>query len=121
MIRITPRGALAVLLLMPGLAVAQQPTATPKAEAPAAALRSLLVHPAQIALTGPRDEQRIGILGEYLDGRSWDLSRLVQVTSSDPKIVAIDAGNFARPVGDGQATLTVNAGGQSKNIAVTVK
>lgn len=119
--RITPRGALAVLLFFPGLAIAQQPAAPPKAEPPSAALRMLTVHPAQIALTGPRDEQRIGILAEYADGRSWDLSRSVTVTNSDAKIVAIDAGNYARPVGNGQATLTVTAGGQTKTIAVTVK
>src|ERR1700730_6176285 len=119
--RITPRGALAVLLFFPGLAGAQQPAAPPRAEAPAVPLRTLFVHPAKIALTGPRDEQRIGILAEYADGRSWDLSRSVTVTSSDPKVVVIDPGNYARPAGDGQATLTVTAGGQSKTIAVTVK
>jgi hypothetical protein len=119
--RLTPRGALAVLLLIHGLATAQQPAAPHRAEPPLAALQSVVVHPLQINLQGPRDEQRIGILGEYADGRVWDLSRTIKVVSSDPKVVAIDAGNVARPVGDGRATLTVTAGGQGKTIAVTVK
>ena len=108
---VTPRGALAVLFLLPSIASAQ----------PAVPLRSLAVYPAQIALQGPRDEQRLGILGEYADGRSWDLSRTAQVTSSNPKVVAIAAGNIARPIGDGEATITVQAGGQTKTIAVKVQ
>ena len=46
-----------------------------KAEPPRRRSRSLVVYPAQITLDGPRDEQRLGVLGEYADGRTWDLSR----------------------------------------------
>jgi hypothetical protein len=115
--RITPHGAFAILLLLPAIVLAQQPAATP----PSAPLRALVVYPAQMALQGPRDEQRLGILGEYGDGRSWDLNRSVKAVSSNPRVALVDAGNVIRPVGDGQATITVEAGGQSKTIAVTVK
>ena len=30
-----------------------------------------------------RDEQRIGIVGEYADGRTWDLSRTAKITSAN--------------------------------------
>jgi Protein of unknown function (DUF1553)/Protein of unknown function (DUF1549)/Bacterial Ig-like domain (group 2) len=109
--RISPCGALAILLLLPGVFVAQEPSAP---------LRSLTVYPPAIVLQGPRDEQRIGVLGEYADGRSWDLSRTAEIASSNPKVVTID-GPSAGPAGDGQATITVRSGGQSKTIAVTVK
>ena len=49
---ITPRGALALLLLVPGLAVAQQPVAPPRAEPPTATLQALAVYPLQVALQG---------------------------------------------------------------------
>jgi hypothetical protein len=114
---LTPRGALAVLLLWPSLALAQSSTAPP----PAAPIRTLTVYPSKIALHGPRDEQHIGIVAEHADGRSWDVSRSAKVTSSNPKVVAIDAGSVARPIGDGEATITVDAGGQKKTIPVTVK
>src|SRR5690349_1602515 len=110
--RITPRGSLAVLLLVPTVALGQQPPAP---------LAALQVYPPRIALQGPRDEQRVGILGEYADGRSGDLSRTATVTSSNPKVAVIDAGNIVRPVGDGTATITVKAGSQTRTIAVSVK
>ncbi len=91
-----------------------------KPEAPAAALKSLTVHPAAIALDGPRDEQRIGVVGEYADGRAWDLSRAAKVTSSDPAVAVVDNG-VVRPLKDGKTAVTVTAAGQSKTIPVQVK
>ena len=82
--------------------------------------QKLLIYPAHIDFTGPRDEQRIGILGEYADGRTWDLSRTAKLTSHDPKIAEIDAAGIVCPVGDGQTTITVNVGGKSQTIPVKV-
>src|ERR1041385_900657 len=95
------------LLAIPGLAGAQSyPKATngsvPNAEAPKAALTKLTVYPAKIELTGPRDEQRIGIVGDFADGRSWELARVAKYTSADPKIAEVDAAGIVRPIGDGQ-------------------
>ncbi len=111
--RLPPCGVLAVLWLTPTLAAAQS--------APSVPLKALVVYPPQLRFTGLRDEQRIGVLGEYANGRTIDLSRSAQMTSSDPKVVVIDATQTARPVGDGKATITVQAGGQSNAIAVEVK
>lgn len=94
---------------------------TPKpAEAPRAALQKLTVYPTQIELTGPRDEQRIGIVGEYADGRSWDLSRSAKLTSANPKIAEVDAAGIVRPMGDGQTTITIDVAGKSQTVAVRV-
>src|SRR5262249_55164792 len=90
------------------------------AEPPAAPLKALHVQPPQIVLDGPRGEQKIGVVGEYADGRRWDLSRSATFTSSADKVVVVGADGVARPVGDGQATLTVSAGGKKATIPVKV-
>ncbi len=83
-------------------------------------LQNLTIHPATIELTGPRDEQRIGIVGQYADGRTWDLSRSAKITSANPKIAEIDAAGIVRPIGDGQTNITVEVNGKSQSIAVKV-
>ena len=69
----------------------------PKAERPRGSLRSLVVHPSQVSLDGPRDAQRIGVVGEFSDGRSWELSRDAAFSSSDPKVAVVEGGSI-RPV-----------------------
>jgi hypothetical protein len=112
----------ALTLLAPAVATAQppaQPAVT--AEPPKAALTALTVYPPQIALDGPRDEQRLGVLGHYADGRSWDLSRDARYTSSAPKVAAVSPHGLVQPVGDGQAVITVEAGGKKASVPVQVK
>ena len=92
---------------------------TPKAEAPKSAPTKLVVYPGAVRLDGSRDEQRLGVLGEYAEGRSWDLSRDATFAVSDPKVAVVDRG-VVRPVGDGQATITVVSGGQTKTVPVSV-
>ena len=48
--------------------------------------RALKVFPAEVNLLGPRDSQRIGVLGEYADGRLRDLARKATYTSSAPAV-----------------------------------
>src|SRR5262245_65177333 len=90
------------------------------AEQPRAALKSLTVFPERVNLDGPRDEQRLVVLGEYADGRRWDLTREATFTPSAAKVAKADGG-VVRPVGDGVAVVTARAGGQSVNVPVTVK
>jgi hypothetical protein len=97
------------------------PAAEPAAEPPKAALRSLTVFPAKIDLDGPRAEQRVVVLGEYADGRRWDLSRDARFASAAPKVAAVDASGVVRAAGDGEATVTVQAGGQSATVPVKVR
>ncbi|MBI3823105.1 MAG: DUF1553 domain-containing protein [Planctomycetes bacterium] len=100
------------LFFLPALASAQVPTA---------ALQKLSTYPAQIDFTGPRDEQRVGVVGEYADGRTWDLGRTAKLTSANPKIAEVGADGIVRPVNDGQTTITVAANGKSESIPVKVK
>src|SRR5205823_6108199 len=91
------------LVALPGVLNAQPKSPPPKnAEPPTAALVKLSTYPTRIDLDSPRDEQRIGIVGEYADGRTWDLSRTAKLTSANPKIAEVDAAGIVRPVGDGQ-------------------
>src|SRR4051812_35853950 len=61
----------------------------PKAEPPKATLQSLTVFPPQVSLDGPRDRQRLTVLGIYADGRQWDLSREAKYTSNAPNVVSV--------------------------------
>jgi len=101
-------------------AVRADDEAPPKADPPKAALKSLTVFPAKITLDGPRDEQRLIVLGEYADGRRWDLSRDAKLATSAATIATVD-GAIVRPAGDGDTTITVTAGGQTATVAVQVK
>src|ERR1043166_8686082 len=112
------RVSLLASLLVPGLLSAQEKKPAP-AEAPKAALQKLTTYPAAIELVGPRDEQRVGIVGEYADGSTGALSRAAKVTSANSKIAEIDAG-IVRPVGDGATTITIEAAGKSQTIPVKV-
>jgi hypothetical protein len=119
LIRTGWRALFALVLLTPGLSMAQEGTKPlPKAEPPTGALKGLTVYPPQVTLDGPRDEQRLGVLGEYGDGLQWDFSRNAMFSSSTPNVAIVDQSGVLRPVGDGQATITVQAGGQSATIPV---
>ncbi len=95
--------------------------AAPVSAAELAAPRALVVYPTAITLDGPRAEQRVGVLGDYPDGRRLDLSRDAQFLSSAPKVAAVDASGVLRAAGDGEATLTVRAGGLSATLPVKVR
>src|SRR5262245_6321587 len=95
-----------------------QETKLPKADPPKSALKNLVIYPTDVKLDGPRDEQRLGVLGEFAEGRSWDLSRAAKYNSSDAKVASVDATGLVQPVGDGKATITIQASGQTKTIPV---
>jgi hypothetical protein len=109
-----------ILLLSLPMVIRAQQTKVPVAEAPKSALQKLSVYPTRIDFTGPRDEQRIGIVGAYADGRTWELTRSAKYVSADPKIAEVDAEGIVRPIGDGQTTITLDVGGQSQAIPVKV-
>jgi hypothetical protein len=97
---------------------AEPPLPTPTK--PQAALKTLTVFPSEVRLTGPRDQQRLVVLGEYADGRQWDLSREATFTSAADKVARVDAG-VVRPVGDGQTAIEIQAGGQKASVPVRVE
>lgn len=115
-----PRLALVACLVTPNLLLAQSNAKTPKAEPPKSALTRLTTYPAAIQLTGPRDEQRIGVIGDFAEGRSWELTRSATYKSSNPEIAEVDASGIVRPIRDGKTMITVTASGKSETVAVTV-
>jgi hypothetical protein len=113
------RPILLCLIPLGGLAVAGlDATAEP---APHAALRALTVYPARVNLDGPRDEQRLAVMGEYADGRRRDLSREASYASDAPDVAVAGPGGIVRPAGDGHALITVRAGGQTADVPVRVR
>jgi hypothetical protein len=88
---------------------------------PQAPLQSLTVFPSQILLDGPRDRQQLLVLGEYADGRQWDLTREAVFTSNAAQVAVIDAGAVLHPVGDGSTTITVQAGGKTTTVPTVVQ
>jgi hypothetical protein len=91
-----------------------------KAAPPAGKLAKLVVYPPKIALTGPRDDQRLGVLGIYADGQVWDHSRDAVFSSSDPKTASVTPGGLVQPAGDGQVVISVAVAGQKAMVPVSV-
>src|SRR5947209_9682371 len=86
-----------------------------RGDAPAS-LRKLSVYPITVNLDGPRAEQRLGVLAEFKDGNSRDLSRDALFTVEDPRVAAVDKFGTVRGVADGETSVTVRAAGQAVKI-----
>jgi hypothetical protein len=84
-----------------------------------APLRELIVFPESIDLIGPRSEQRLGLLGEFIDGSKRDVSREAVFSSNLPGIATVDARGVIRPVSNGEVTISAKVG--EHTVAVRVK
>jgi hypothetical protein len=104
-------------------ACAAEPAMKPLLQAlpPQAPLKSLQVFPQQVMLDGPRDHQQLIVLGEYADGRQWDLTRQAVFTSGSTKVAVMGPGGVIQPVADGPTTILVEAGGKTAAVPVTVR
>src|SRR5688500_13954721 len=87
---------------------------------PSGAPKELVVYPAKLSLVGPRDEQRLVVLGVWADGRKFDLTRTATISSASAKIATAERG-VVRPGGDGTTTLAVEANGAKATVPVTVE
>jgi len=87
---------------------------------PTGAPKELLAFPKAVKLTGPRAEQRVIVLGVWADGRTFDLTRTANLTTTNAKVAALDRG-VLRPVGNGTSELTVDALGARTSVPVTVE
>jgi len=76
--------------------------------------------PAALNLVGKRARQQLLVTAKYKSGELRDLTTVAKITSSNAKVVRVEAG-LAFSVGDGSAQLTAEVGGQKASIAVTVK
>src|SRR5207248_1570933 len=119
----TSRATLASLAVL--LAAARAPGAdapgSPGPVTPARPPKQLTVYPPRVALFGPRDEQRLIVLGTWADGQTRDLTRSTTYTSTSPKTATVDAAGIVRPAADGQTSITVEALGTRANVPVVVE
>lgn len=91
------------------------------AEMPPGAPADLVVYPREVKLSGPRDEQRLIVLGVWADGRKWDLTRSAAYAATSPAIATVDKAGIVRPSGDGSTTVTVDAAGRKASVSVSVE
>jgi hypothetical protein len=93
---------------------------SPAADVPAGTPKELAVYPAQVKLAGPRDEQRLVVLGVWADGRKFDLTRVAAISTASAKIATAEKG-VVRSAGDGSTTLTIEAAGAKASVPVAVE
>jgi hypothetical protein len=91
-----------------------------QAQRPQGVLQGLSVYPAEVRLQGPRDEQRLGVLGMFANGQAWEMTRGARYTSSAPQVASVSAAGIVTPVGDGMANIIVEAEGKKQTVAVKV-
>jgi hypothetical protein len=112
-------GAFLIALVLGSPLAAAEPTA--RAPAPPEPLRALTVFPSRISLDGPRDRQRLGILGEYADGEQRDLTSQARFVSSTPGVARVNAAGVVSPAGAGEAVVRIQAGGRTATLPVHVR
>lgn len=102
----------ALILVVADHAGAVQPPSGPPKE--------LIVYPSAVTLNGPRDEQRVIVVGVWNDGRSFDLTSSASITCDNTKIATVEQGRVL-PRTDGRATLTIAAQGATVKVPVVVE
>jgi len=95
-------------------------SALPCLAAEPAAPVSVEVSPSAVEFRHQRHLQSIQVFGMSADGFSVDLRAQAQVTSADPKIVAVDEQGRLKPVANGQTRITIAVAGQTKTIEAKV-
>jgi hypothetical protein len=80
----------------------------------------LIVYPSSVKLSGPRDEQRVIVVGVWNNGRSFDLTSSATITCDNTKIATVERGTVL-PRADGRTALTIVAQGATVNIPVVVE
>ncbi|MCE9563448.1 MAG: DUF1553 domain-containing protein [Planctomycetes bacterium] len=94
--------------------------APPTPKPPAGAPKELVVYPTAVKLSGPRDEQRLIVLGVWADGRKFDLTRTARFTSGNAKVATADRG-IVRAAGDGSTTIAIEADGAKASVTVVAE
>ncbi|WP_425619257.1 DUF1549 domain-containing protein [Anatilimnocola sp. NA78] len=79
----------------------------------------LEVQPAAVKLSGKNATAQLVVTGHYADGTVQDLTRAVTIASSNGHLVAVE-GSVLRGKGDGNAEVTISAGGQQAKVPVEV-
>src|SRR5437764_849065 len=71
--------------------------------------KALHLFPAKMVLNGPRDSQRIGVLGEFAGGQFKDLTREANFTTGAAAIARVSRSGVVEPASDGQTKITIEA------------
>src|SRR5262245_64234866 len=81
---------------------------------------TLTVFPEQVDLAGLNQGRQLLVTAENA-GRPSDLTGEARFTVSPPGVVRVSPRGYVRPAGKGEATVTVEAAGQSRSVRVTVR
>jgi len=84
-----------------------------------AQLERLEVYPAEVQLTGVREQAQLIVTGHYADGSIQDLTRTATISSANADVVTVD-GTVAYPAEDGEGSLNVEVEGKTASVKVTV-
>lgn len=77
------------------------------------------VYPAEVQLTGVREQAQLLVTGYYVDGSIQDLTRVATITTANAE-VAIVKGSVAYPQADGEGSLNVEFEGKTAPVKVVV-
>lgn len=77
------------------------------------------VYPAEVQLTGVREQAQLLVTGYYVDGSIQDLTRVATITTTNAD-VAIVKGSVAYPQADGEGSLNVEFEGKTAPVKVVV-
>ncbi|MBY0523844.1 MAG: DUF1549 domain-containing protein [Gemmataceae bacterium] len=86
-----------------------------------AQVAEVVADPVAVRLNGPNATYSLLIHGKTADGRLLDLTRDAKFRSSESKIAKITAAGVIHGIADGEAQVTVEAGGKTLTIAVKVE
>jgi hypothetical protein len=87
----------------------------------AAVLKSLVVEPHNVLLTGPLSQQHLLVTGRYSDGGEADLTSQASIKLAKHDVLRIDRGTVLVPTGNGKIELTVRVGAQMVKVPVVVR
>lgn len=106
------------VLIVAALAV---PTFGAESTADVVAPASVAVLPASLELTHVRRPHSLQVLGQTADGFTVDLHEQAKFVVADPKIAAVDAAGWVRPIASGSTKLSVAVAGRTIEVPVVVK
>ncbi len=93
--------------------------ATVGLQAEEAQLERIEVYPAEVQLTGVREQAQLVVTGHFADGSIQDLTRAATVSTANAEVVTVD-GTVAYPQANGDGALNVEAGGKTATVKVVV-
>jgi Protein of unknown function (DUF1549)/Protein of unknown function (DUF1553) len=82
---------------------------------------SLTVFPEQFDLAGMNEGRQLVVSVENGEHRSRDLTRDARYTPTPSGIVRVTSAGYVRPIGKGDATISIEAAGQRQTVRVTVR